>query len=163
MVFYSPISAHPHIVHQPSVFRSWCSCLSRHSSGFAFPFAHKRFQARTELMSSQLIQSNAYCYLTSDRYGPNVSLSDGTSDGSLSLINTIFSSNNWQIFYQYLIRNYDYGAKFQLGIAEDSPTIPALMIASGNLTQQWNLTLWEDGTCRLADIWLGRVQMLGCW
>ena len=115
-------------------------------------------------MSSQLIQSNAYYYVSSDLYGPDDLLSDGYSDSTLSLTNSSRASNNWQIFYQdpvYLIRNYQYGAKFQLGIAEDSPTLPALMIASGNLTQQWNMTLWEDGTYRLANMWLGSVQMLG--
>lgn len=115
-------------------------------------------------MSSQLIQSNAYYGVSSDRYGSNVLLSDGLHDEALSLTNSGFSSSNWQIFYQdpvYLIRNYDFGAKLQLGIAEDSPTLPALMIASGNLTQQWNMTLWEDGTYRLANMWLGSVQMLG--
>ena len=115
-------------------------------------------------MSSQLIQSNTYYGVSSDHYGPNFSLSDGIHDDALSLTNSRFSSNNWQFFYQdpvYLIRNYDYGAKLQLGIAEDSPTLPALLIASGNLTQQWNMTLWGDGTYRLANMWLGSVQILG--
>ncbi len=115
-------------------------------------------------MSSQMIQSNAYYGVSSDRYGPNVLLDDGDYADTLSLTNSSFASNNWQIFYQdpiYLIRNYLYGAKFQLGIAEDSPTLPALMPASGNLTQQWNMTLWEDGTYRLANMCLGSVQMLG--
>ncbi len=62
-------------------------------------------------MSSQLIQSNAYYGVSSDRYGPNVFLSDSIYDDALSLTNSSFSSNNWQIFYQdpiYLVRNYDY-------------------------------------------------------
>ena len=115
-------------------------------------------------MSSPLVQSDAYYYLTSDRWGPNVYLSNGVHDVDLSLARIIFSSSNWQIFYQdpiYLIRNYDYGANLQLGIAEDSQTVPALMNASGSLTQQWNLTRWDDGTFRLSNMWLGSAQMLG--
>ncbi|KAK0514389.1 hypothetical protein JMJ35_003006 [Cladonia borealis] len=120
-------------------------------------------------MSSPLIQSNAYYYVSSDYYGPSVRLGEGDPNypdapGILSLTQEGISSKNWQIFYQdsiYLIRNYNYGAKYQLGIAEDSPTPPALLPASGNLTQQWNMTLWDDGTFRLANMWLGNAQILG--
>ena len=132
-----------------------------------YAFAHKHFQARTEVMSSPLIENNAYYGLSSDYYGPSFLLGDGINPdtpGTLSLTQTSFSSNNWQIFYQdpiYLIRNYDYGAKYQLGIAEDSPTLPALLLASGDLTQQWNMTLWDDATFRLANMWLGNEQVLG--
>ena len=118
-------------------------------------------------MSSPLLDSNAYYCISSDRYGPSYLLGDGinpNAPGTLSLNQTSFSSNNWQIFYQdpiYLIRNYDYGARYQLGIAEESPTLPALLLASEDLTQQWNLTLWDDGTFRLANMWLGSTQILG--
>ena len=116
-------------------------------------------------MTSPLAQSDAYYYLSSDLYGSNLLLSDGQNGGEpLSLTNLTFSTSNWQIFYQdpvYLIRNYDSGAQLQLGIAEDSETLPELMIASGNLTQQWNITQWEDKTYRLTNMWLGSVQMLG--
>lgn len=120
-------------------------------------------------MSSQLIQSNAYYYVSSDLYGSSVVLGDGLGADSPSTLFLrsgigIFSSDNWQIFYQdpiFLIRNYDYGAGYQLGIAEDSPTLPALLPTSGELTQQWSMTLWDDGTYRLANMWLGSVQMLG--
>ena len=118
-------------------------------------------------MSSPLIKRNAYYGLSSNYYGPSFLLGDGfnpDTPGTLSLTQTSFSSNNWQIFYQdpiYLIRNYDYGAKYQLGIAEESSTLPELLPASGNLTQQWNITLWDDGTFRLANIWLGSSQILG--
>ena len=118
-------------------------------------------------MSAPLFDSNGYYYLSSDRYGPSYLLGDGfksNAPGMLSLSQTILSSSNWQIFYQdpiYLIRNYDFGARYQLGIAEESPTLPALLLASGDLTQQWNLTLWDDGTFRLANLWLGSTQILG--
>lgn len=118
-------------------------------------------------MSSSLIESNAYYGLSSNLYGPSFLLGDGinpNAPGTLSLTQSSFSSNNWQFFYQdpvYLIRNYDYGARYQLGIAEESPTLPALLLASGDLTQQWNLTLWDDGTFRLANMWLGSTQILG--
>ncbi len=118
-------------------------------------------------MSSPLIQSNAFYRVSSDYYGPSFVLSDGLNPdapGTLCLTQSSFSSNNWQIFYQdpiYLIRNFEYGAKYQLGIAEDSPTQPALLLASGDWTQQWNMTLWDDGTFRLANVWLGSAQVLG--
>nr|UZP47918.1 hypothetical protein [Cladonia uncialis subsp. uncialis] len=132
-----------------------------------FTFAHKHSQARTEVMSLPLTENNAYYSLSSDHYGPSFQLGDGHPNdppGTLSLTQTGYESNNWQIFYQdpiYLIRNYDYGAKYQLGIAEDSPTLPALLLASGDLTQQWNMTLWDDATFRLGNMWLGNEQVLG--
>ena len=118
-------------------------------------------------MSSPLVESNAYYGLSSDRYGPSFLLGDGINPkapGTLSLTQTSLSSDNWQIFYQdpiYLIRNYDYGARYQLGITEESPTLPELLLASGDLTQQWNLTVWDDGTFRLANMWLGSTHILG--
>ena len=118
-------------------------------------------------MFAPLIESDAYYCVSSDHYGPSFTLGDGTNPNApntLSLTESNVSSNNWQIFYQdpvYLIRNYDYGAKYQLGIAEDSPSSPALLLASGDLTQQWNMTLWDDGTFRLANMWLGNAQILG--
>ena len=120
-------------------------------------------------MSSSLFQNNAYYVVSSDLYGSSFGLSDGVgnkiSPGTLRLTKVSTSSLNWQIFYQhhiYLIRNYVYGAEYQLGVAEDSPNLtPALLLASGNLTQQWNITLWDDRTYRLTNMWLGSVQILG--
>ena len=132
-----------------------------------FTFAHKHSQARTKVMSLPLTENNAYYSLSSDHYGPSFQLSDGPFNdppGTLSVALNRDESNNWQIFYQdpiYLIRNYIYGTKYQLGIAEDSPTVPALLLASGDLTQQWNMTLWDDATFRLANMWLGNEQVLG--
>ena len=120
-------------------------------------------------MPSSLIDNNAYYYLSSDLYGSSYLLGDGdginsSAPGTLFLAQTSFSSTNWQIFHQdpiYLIRNYDYGARYQLGIAEESPTLPALLPASGDLTQQWNVTLRDDGTFRIANMWLGNILLLG--
>lgn len=118
-------------------------------------------------MPSPLLDSNAYYGITSDLYGPGYYLNDGinpNAPGALALSQTSLSSNNWEIFYQepiYLIRNYDYGSRYQLGIEEESPTLPALLLASGDLTQQWNLTLWDDGTFKVANMWLGSTQIMG--
>ena len=118
-------------------------------------------------MSLPLIDNNAYYGISSDYYGPSFLLGDGlnpVTPGTLSLTQTGHASNNWQIFYQdpiYLIRNFDYEAMYQLGIAEESPTLPALLLASGDLTQQWNITLWDDRTFRLENMWLGSAQILG--
>ena len=118
-------------------------------------------------MSLPLIDSNAYYCLSSNGLAPSNLLGDGdnpNAPGTLFVSQTSFSSNNWQIFDQdpiYLIRNYDFGARYQLGIAEESPTLPALLLASGDLTQQWNLTLWDDGTFRLANMWLGSTLIMG--
>lgn len=114
-------------------------------------------------MSPPLVPSNAYYLVSSDRYGSGVFLAE-SSPGTLSLTNYSFSSENWQIFYQepvYLIRNFNYKAEYQLGIPPDSPTQPVLLPASGDLMQQWNITLWDDGTYRLTNLGLGEVQVLG--
>ena len=124
-------------------------------------------------MPPPLVPSNAYYLISSNRYGSGVFLADGSgvdgkngesSPGALSLTSYSFSSENWQIFYQepvYLIRNFDYKAEYQLGIPKDSPTQPGLLPASGDLMQQWNITLWDDGTYRLTNVGLGDVQVLG--
>ena len=124
-------------------------------------------------MSPPLLPSNAYYLVSSDRYGSGVFLAaipsaggedDGSSPGTLSLTKYSFSSQNWQIFYQepvYFIRNFDYKAEYQLGIPQDSPTQPALLPSSGSLMQQWNISLWDDGTHKLTSMELGDVQVLG--
>jgi hypothetical protein len=71
-----------------------------------------------------------------------------------------YSSENWQLFFQsgrYFIRNYDYGANWQLGITEESRSIPKLYKRSGSISQQWTINsvaggwelvngLWGEGT-----------------
>ena len=72
-----------------------------------------------------------------------------TLDGSLS-------SENWQLFFQsgrYFIRNYDYGAKWQLGITEESRSIPKLYERSGSVSQQWRLLKVGDGWHLVNELW----------
>lgn len=64
------------------------------------------------------------------------------------------SSENWQIYQQagrYFIRNYDYGAELQLGLATTHPAVPQLLPRSGDLGQQWFLDQYEDGTWRVTN------------
>jgi hypothetical protein len=125
-------------------------------------------------MTSQIIQKESYYQVSSYLYvpsallhtGANSDLVDGpgASPGPLCFSQTSYSSDNWQFFYQapvFLVRNYVYGAAYQLGITENSPDFPALLPASGELTQQWNITLWDDGTYRLSNMWLGYLQVIG--
>lgn len=122
-------------------------------------------------MPTSLFNSSGYYYVTSNFNGASYNLSDGYTGGSvpdtLSLTNnnTGYSSNNWQIFYQdsvYLIRNYDYKLSYQLGVNTTSSTpLPELLPASGQLTQQWNITKLSDGTYRLTNMELGNSQVFG--
>ena len=119
-------------------------------------------------MSSPLEDPTAYYYISSDLYGLDVLLNDGynpKSPKTLYLNNVIHSSSNWQVFYQdsvYFLRNYDYGAQYQLGINQsNSATEPQLLLTSGDLSQQWNMTLWPDGTRKLTNMAIGEFQYLG--
>lgn len=104
-------------------------------------------------------------YYTMNNFNlPTHSLSAGIyldTDGAINMTTRgAYSSENWQFFFQsgcYFIRNYDYGAKWQLGLTADSRSTPKLYPRSGNLSQQWTLTkadggwemtngLWGDGT-----------------
>ena len=122
-------------------------------------------------MASSLFQWHGYYRVISDRHGPGSDLQASPDDETEGPPIAIFfdktsnSAENWQIFYQepiYLIRNYNYGARYQLGITEESQVQPALLPTSGNLTQQWNITQWGDGgeTYRLTNMWLGSEQIL---
>ena len=122
-------------------------------------------------MASSLFQWHGYYRISSDRHGAAFDLQAGVSDETdnapivVFLNNTSSTTENWQIFYQepiYLIRNYNYGARYQLGITEESQVQPALLPTSGDLTQQWNITRWGDGgeTYRLTNMWLGSEQIL---
>lgn len=95
---------------------------------------------------------------------PSYTLSAGIfldSNGVISMTELgSLSSENWQIFPQggrYFIRNYDYGAKYQLGLTEQDRSIPKLYPRSGSLAQQWSIIqrsggweivngLWGNGT-----------------
>lgn len=116
---------------------------------------------------SNLFDSNSYYRLSSDRYPNGVHLSDGYNPdipASLYLGTTGYSSENWQIFFQegiYFLRNYDYGAQYQLAIKTVTDSKPQLLPTSGDLTQQWNITVWPDGTRRLVNMAVGDFQYLG--
>ena len=119
-------------------------------------------------MSSALNDPTVYYTLSSDSQGHDYHLHDAynaTAPNNLYLSTASYSSDNWQAFYQddvYFFRNYDYGADYQLGIDESvSRTQPQLLPASGALSQQWNMTLWSDGTRKITNMAIGEFQYLG--
>ena len=99
---------------------------------------------------------------------PNYTLSAGiTGGGPEALINvttySITSSENWQLFYQsgkYFIRNYDYGAKWQLGLTEGDKSTPKMYPRSGGIAQQWTLNQ-VDGGWEIGNELLGNGNRLG--
>ncbi|KAN0074108.1 hypothetical protein V8E54_008045 [Elaphomyces granulatus] len=91
-----------------------------------------------------------------------MTLSSGQSRYSLGAINmTVIawsSSENWQLYNQsgrVLIRNYDFGAGFQLGISDDSLSKPRIMVESGDLGQQWIFSQLSDGSWQITNELLG--------
>ncbi|KAL6705845.1 hypothetical protein ACN47E_006305 [Coniothyrium glycines] len=91
---------------------------------------------------------------------PGTTLSAGIFQDSNGAINMTeygsLSSENWQLFYQqgvYFIRNYDYGAKYQLGITTNSMSVPKLYARSGALGQQWNIVQTEGGYRLVNGLW----------
>ena len=120
-------------------------------------------------MSSPLNDAGVYYRISSDIYAPDVFVYAETyrdAPGPLYLNNTLPASQNWQVFYQdnvYFLRSYDYGAQYQLGInLSHSTTEPQLLLSSGDLSQQWDMTLWPDGTTRkLTNMAIGEFQFLG--
>jgi hypothetical protein len=99
-------------------------------------------------MASQLIRKESYYQVSSNAYGPSTFLNSGRNSdllagggdvlGPLCFSPTSFVSDNWQFFYQapvFLVRNYAFGKGYQLGITENSSNFPALLPASGELTQ----------------------------
>jgi hypothetical protein len=47
-----------------------------------------------------------------------------------------YSSENWQLFFQdgvYFIRNYDWGADWQLGVNSTDRSVPQMLEAAGLL------------------------------
>ena len=78
------------------------------------------------------------------------------------------SSENWQFFFQkrclcYFIRNYDYGEKFQLGLARGSRSVPQIYPATGALEQQWKLEPFDEegrGPWKLKNMLLGNGSVL---
>jgi len=66
------------------------------------------------------------------------------------------SSENWQLFFQsgrYFIRNWDYGARWQLGLTEESRSIPKMYPRNGSLSQQWRISRSGDGWRLVNELW----------
>jgi hypothetical protein len=83
---------------------------------------------------------------------PRYTLSASTGGDPNALINVTqygsLSSENWQLFYQqgrYFIRNYDYGAGWQLGLSQNDPNAPKMYARSGSISQQWTLSQVDGG------------------
>ncbi|KAH7405865.1 hypothetical protein DE146DRAFT_425714 [Phaeosphaeria sp. MPI-PUGE-AT-0046c] len=99
-------------------------------------------------------------YLLQNFNMPSSSLSAGTfvnTNGEVKFSEAMkLSSENWQLFFQsgrYFIRNWDYGANWQLGLTEDSRLIPRLYPRSGSLGQQWTLNKVEGGWEMVNELW----------
>jgi hypothetical protein len=119
-------------------------------------------------MATSPFDPTAYYRLSNDATGAGLTLSLGlrslppptpqmTQWGA-------YSSENWQLFFDsgiYFIRNYDYGADWQLGVTEDnrSDSEPSLLNSSGALGMQWNLSQWGDGTWALRNELLGSLPL----
>lgn len=107
----------------------------------------------------------AYYRLSNDVTGSSRTLSLGLHDLPPPMLQMsptgAYSSENWQFFYDsgiYFIRNYDYGADYQLGVANDR-SVPELLSSSGELNMQWNLTHWGDGTWSLRNGYLNSLPL----
>jgi hypothetical protein len=119
-------------------------------------------------MTTSFFDSKAWYRLSNDNNGANMSLSLGLSGDTPAAPNMdqagAFSSENWQLFFQsgvYFLRNYDYGADWQLGVTQSDLSIPRMLRSSGVLGMQWAITQWPDGTLKLTNELLGGVPMFG--
>lgn len=82
--------------------------------------------------------------------------------GAVNITVMSLSSQNWQLFPQggrYFIRNYDYGAGYQLGLTKDSGGVPTMLPRSGSLGQQWSI-MQKDGGWQLTNGLLGNGSFL---
>ncbi|KAF2109292.1 hypothetical protein BDV96DRAFT_244394 [Lophiotrema nucula] len=111
---------------------------------------------------------NSYYTFHNDVY-PKNTISAGVEQSSNGVINmtqeqSFSSSENWQLYYQqgrYFIRNYDYGAGYQLGLDKASLSVPRLMQSSGELGQQWTLAKADGGLWKVTNGLLGNDTALG--
>jgi len=109
-------------------------------------------------MATSLFDSQAYYTFS------NTQLSDSTiscgenfdTKGAIKMTQQgSLSSENWQLWYQegrYFVRNHDYGANWQLGVSQSSLYVPLLLPASGDLTQQWEVTSLPGGALVLTSL-----------
>ncbi|KAJ5913944.1 hypothetical protein N7504_002827 [Penicillium tannophilum] len=118
-------------------------------------------------MSSGAFDSTYYYRFSNPAVGDNVTLAVGESNDppntpALDAIRN-FTSENWQILYDegiYFIRNYDYGATYQLGLTADERTTPQLLATGAGIGMQWNLSKGDDGWF-MYNMLLGTDNMLG--
>lgn len=115
-------------------------------------------------MSTSFFDSSQWYRLSNDRTGVNRTLSlgyypDSATPGAPDMtVAGSYSSENWQLFFQsglYFIRNYDWGADWQLGVTANERSIPTMLQAGGLLGMQWNVTEWSDGAFKLTNMLLG--------
>jgi hypothetical protein len=130
-------------------------------------------------MAATPFDPTAYYRFSNSATGADLTLSMGMTGYSSGLINSYpppikmtplgaYSSENWQLFLDddsgiYFIRNYDYKAKYQLGIPNYDRSVPSLLSSSASLAMQWNISSWEDGTgtWALRNGLLGTVPLFG--
>lgn len=109
-------------------------------------------------MATSLFDSQSY-YRFSNTQLSDATISSGISFSTNGAIDMTqlgsLSSENWQLWYQdgrYFIRNHDYGAQYQLGVNEGSPYVPLLLVASADLSQQWEVTSLSGGSYTLTNL-----------
>ncbi|KAJ5785277.1 uncharacterized protein N7503_010489 [Penicillium pulvis] len=118
-------------------------------------------------MSSGAFDSTYYYRFSNTAVGDNETLAVGEANDppntpALDAIRS-FTSENWQIFYDkgiYFIRNWDYGATYQLGLTADERTTPQLLATGAGIGMQWNLTKGDNGWF-MYNMLLGTDNMLG--
>ncbi|KAJ5650480.1 uncharacterized protein N7484_004203 [Penicillium longicatenatum] len=118
-------------------------------------------------MTGSAFDSTYYYRFSNTALGVNMTLAVGETNDPpnapvLNLIRS-FSSENWQIFYDqgiYFIRNWNYGATYQLGLTADERITPQLLATGPDLGMQWNLTMGEDGWI-MYNMLLATDNMLG--
>ncbi|OAL05798.1 hypothetical protein IQ06DRAFT_289884 [Phaeosphaeriaceae sp. SRC1lsM3a] len=118
--------------------------------------AHERHDRRDD---SSAFNSREF-YLLQNYNMPGYGLGAGVytnSNGEVKFGEAMsLSSENWQLFFQsgrYFIRNWDYGANWQLGLTEDSRSIPRLYPRSGSVGQQWTLNKVNGGYEMINGLW----------
>lgn len=128
----------------------------RYPISFIMAGAHERHDRRDD---SSAFNSREF-YLLQNYNMPGYGLGAGVytnSNGEVKFGEAMsLSSENWQLFFQsgrYFIRNWDYGANWQLGLTEDSRSIPRLYPRSGSVGQQWTLNKVNGGYEMINGLW----------